>query len=214
LVTQPGTQMVARVTPDRRSALFCDAVTESRTCHLMSVSLSGGPPKLLDQIPDIGDYHCSPAGPCLVAQMYGRDAEYVVFQLDPVKGKSREIYRDADSHSGSPDISPDGKWLAATAETRIVVRSFATGAIAREIPVPGSTHLMLLNYASDGKGFFVGDSLPNEARQLYVDLAGHCTLLWRQLGGSTIWSIQSPDGKHLGMLMYTTDSNVYLLENF
>jgi len=214
LVALPGTQMLPRVTPDGKSALFCDVLPKGRTCRLMMVPLSGGAPTFLEEIPDIGDFHCSPAGPCLVAQMYGLDTDYVVYQLDLAKGKGREIYRDADSHSGSPDISPDGKWLAATSETKIVVRSFATGSIVREIPVPGATRLMMLSFASDGKGVFVGDLLPTEARQLYVDLSGKSTLLWRQPGSSAIWSHHSPDGKHLAMLMYTSDSNVYMVENF
>lgn len=214
LVTMPGSQNLARLTPDGKSALFCDIIFKNRTCRLTLVSLSGGVPQPLEEIPDIGDFHCSRAGTCVLAQMYGINTDYVVFELDLAKGKGREIYRDQDHHSGSPDISPDGKWLAATSETKVVIRSFTTGAIAREIVVPGATRLHTLYYASDGKGFFVGESLPTEGRQYYVDLSGKSTLLWHQAGSGVVWSIHSPDGKHLAMLMYTTDSNVYTVENY
>jgi hypothetical protein len=62
-------------------------------------------------------------------------------------------------------------------------------------------------YAPDGKGFFTGEVSPTEARQLYVDLSGTTTLLWRQPGSSMIWSVPSPDGRNLAMLMYTTEAS-------
>ncbi len=77
-----------------------------------------------------------------------------------------------------------------------------------------ATNLTSLDYAPDGKGFYTGEVLPTEARQLYVDLSGATTLLWRQPGGSTIWSIPSPDGRNLAMLMYTTEANVYMVDGF
>ena len=200
--------------PDGKSVLFCGIVPKQRACRLMRSSLTGGAPELVDTIPAIGDFRCSRAGPCSVAESRGQNAGYIVYELDLSKGKGREIYRDSDKLSGTPDISPDGKWLATVAGTKIVIRSFATGAIAREIQVRGVTHLATLDYAPDGMGFYTGEFLPTEARQLYVDLSGAASLLWRQPGRSTIWSIPSPDGRSLAMLMYTTDANVYMLDTF
>ena len=71
-----------------------------------------------------------------------------------------------------------------------------------------------LDYAPDGKGFYTGEFLPTEARQLYVDRSGKVSLLWRQPGRSTIWGVPSPDGRNLAMLMYTTDANVYMIDSF
>ena len=84
----------------------------------------------------------------------------------------------------------------------------------REIPVRGATKLATLDYAPDGKGFYAGEVSPTEARQLYVDLSGTTTLLWRQPGSSMIWSVPSPDGRNLAMLMYTTEANVYMVDGF
>ena len=64
------------------------------------------------------------------------------------------------------------------------------------------------------KGFYAGEVLPTEARQLYVDLSGATTLLWRQPGSAIIWSVPSPDGRNLAMLMYTTEANVYMVDGF
>jgi hypothetical protein len=214
LVIWPGAQILPRVTPDGKSVLFCSVVPVQHTCRVMRAPLTGGTPELLTVVSNIGDLRCSKAGPCVVVQMGGRNSGFVVSELDLVKGKGREIYRDADSHTGGPDLSPDGKLLAAPSGTKVILRSFSTGALVREIPVRGATHLVSLNYAPDGRGFFSGDASSTEARQLYIDVSGKATLLWRQAGNSVVWAIPSPDGRHLAMLMHTIDSNVYMVEDF
>jgi serine/threonine protein kinase/Tol biopolymer transport system component len=214
LVAEPGTQILSRVTPDGKSLLYCSVVAVQHTCRLMRVPLAGGTPELLAVVGNIGDVRCSNAGPCAIAQMQGENSGDIVFEVDLVKGKGREIYRDADRHIGSPDISPDGKWLASPSGTKVVLRSFSTGEIVREIPVRGATHLHSLYYAPDGKGFFAGDSSATEVRQLYIDLTGNRTVLWRQAGNFVMWAVPSPDGRHLAMVMHTIESNVYSVDNF
>jgi Tol biopolymer transport system component len=209
----PGSQILPRMAPDGKSVLFCSIVPKVRTCRLMSAPLAGGIPQVVDTIAKIGDFRCSAAGPCSVAERRGLNLGYVIYEMDLRKGKGREIYRDA-GPSGTPDISPDGKWLAAVSGNKIIVRSFSTGEVVREIPVREATKLASLDYAPDGKGFYTGEALPTEARQLYVDLSGTATLLWRQPGSSLIWGVPSPDGRNLAMLMYTTDANVYMVDGF
>jgi serine/threonine protein kinase len=214
IAVEPGTQILSRVIPDGKSILYCSIVPTQHTCRLMRWSLAGGTPELLAVVPNIADIRCSTAGPCEIAQMQGEDLGNATFEMDSVKGIGREIYRDADKHAGSPDISPDGKWLASPSGTKVIVRSFSTGAVVREIPVRGAASLHTLYYAPDGKGFFAGDSSSTETRQLYVDLTGKTTLLWRQAGNYVMWAVPSPDGRHLAMVMHTIESNVYSVENF
>jgi Tol biopolymer transport system component/tRNA A-37 threonylcarbamoyl transferase component Bud32 len=214
LVQGPGTQILPRMAPDRQSVLFCSMVPIEGTCQLMRAPVSGGTPRLVDAIAQIEDFRCAAAGPCSVAQRLGQDAGHAVFEMNLVRGKGREIYREAGNLSGTPDISPDGKWHAAESGTTIVLRSFANGADVRKIPVRGTTRLATLDYAPDGKGFYAGDVSPTGARQLYIDLSGTTTVLWRQPGSSIIWAVPSPDGKNLAMLMYTTEANVYQIDGF
>ena len=75
-------------------------------------------------------------------------------------------------------------------------------------------NLVNLDYAADGKGFFAGQTTPTETRQLYVDLSGKASVLWRQAGKSAVWGIPSPDGNYLAMMVYTDDSNVYTINDF
>lgn len=38
--------------------------------------------------------------------------------------------------------------------------------------------------------------------------------MWDQKGGLVTWGDHSPDGRHLAILGYTVDSNVWMIENF
>jgi hypothetical protein len=176
----------------------------------------GGQPEFLFDASNIMGLRCSRNGPCVLAER--RDETMVVSEVDPVKGvKTREIYHDRAAASAAPDLSPDGKWLATLAGTKIVFRSFATGRVDREISLRGATDfgdLVSLDYAPDGKGFFAGQNAPTETRQLYIDLSGKTTVLWRQAGSFMVWGIPSPDGRHLAMMMHTDDSNVYTVQGF
>lgn len=212
VVEWAGKQAVGRLAPGGQSVLFCSMVPKERMCRLMRAPLGGGSPELVDTIQDFGDLRCSAAGRCAVTEMGGPRPGHVISELDPVKGKGREIYRDSDRRSGTADVSPDGKWVANLSGTKILVRSFATGAMAREIQVSGARMLATLYYAPDGKGFYAGEYLPTEARQLYVDLSGKATVLWRQPGRAINWGVPSPDGKMLALMMLTTDANVYMVD--
>ena len=145
---EPGSQILSRVTPDGKSIVYCSIVPVQHTCRLTRVLLAGGTPVLLDVLPNIADCAAPTAGPCVIAQMQGPDSGDIVFEMDLETGKGREIYRDADKHVAAPDISPDGKWLASPSGRKVIVRSFSTGEVVREIEVRGATisaHPVLLS---------------------------------------------------------------------
>jgi len=212
MVVMPGDQLLARVTPDGNSVLFWAYDRTKRTMQMMRLPIGGGTPEPLPNLRKFGGFKCSRAGLCEVVQKDG--AEYLIFELDPVKGKVREIYRDSQERL---DVSPDGKVIAAPSgngsETKIVLRSFSTGAIIREIPIRGVTKFTSFDYDASGKGFFVGDRSLTEIRELYIDLSGNVSVLYRQPGSIPgIWGIPSPDGKYLALMMFTDDANVYMVE--
>ena len=214
LVFGPSRQIIVRATPDGNWTLFYGRDGAKR--GLMRAPMKGGRAELLYEVSGVMGLRCSRVGPCIVSERH--DGAVVVSELDAVKGtKGREIYRDAGVSFAGPDVSPDAKWLATPSGTKIILRSFATGEVVREIPVRGATNamnLVNLDYAADGKGFFAGQTTPTESRQLYIDLSGKASVLWRQAGKSTVWGVPSPDGRYLAMMVYTDDSNVYTLDDF
>ena len=70
------------------------------------------------------------------------------------------------------------------------------------------------DWAPDGKGFYVSSRSPRGATLLYIDVGGHAIPMWEQKGSFETWGVPSPDGRHLAILGYTVDSNVWMLENF
>jgi Tol biopolymer transport system component len=212
LVAGPGGQILPRLAPDGKSVLFCSRDRGKRV--LMRTPVGGGTAELLFEAPNLADFRCSRAGTCSITER--KDGATVVSELDLINGKGREIYRVVTGSYATPDLSPDGKWFATASGTKVVVRSFSTGAVVREIAVRGipNPNVVTLDYAPDGKGFFAGDTTPTDARQLYIDLSGQASVLWRQAGPLPTWGVPSPDGKYLAMMVYTDDSNVYMLERF
>ncbi len=217
LVTMAGNQLLAR-SGYKDSLLFLNYdPAKDEHSQLMRVSARGGTAELVPNAARVGfNYWCSAAGPCLIAQKQ-EDGQFVIAELDVEKGKGREIYKEA--HVDHLYLSPDGKWIADTAgsgaETKIVVRSFATGKVEREIPIHGVTKLVSFDYASDGKGFFVGDQTLTEDRELFVDDSGNSFLLWSQPGtASEIWGVPSPDGKYLALVLTPDDANVFTVDDF
>jgi len=76
-------------------------------------------------------------------------------------------------------------------------------------------HPLLIAWAADGKGVFVNFWNKDSADLVHVTLAGKVEPLiqngYRQSVGKLL---PSPDGKFLAYQAETTDSNVWMVENF
>jgi Tol biopolymer transport system component len=70
------------------------------------------------------------------------------------------------------------------------------------------------NWSPDGKGFYVGSSSPSGVTLLYIDVNGRASPVWEQKTSFDIWTVPSPDGRHLALEGWTVNSNVWMLENF
>jgi len=217
LVDLRGSQNSARFAPDGQTVLFRLTPLGARSYEVMRIGPTSGKP---EPIPDLGqttNFRCSASGPCIFVTR--QSGTLVCSEFDPSKGKTREIYREP-AGAGDPDVSPDGKWLAyvlaASEGNKIVVRSTESGEVKREIAVGTATKLLNLDWAADGKGFYSSQSSKTEAQLLHIDESGKVTVLWTEPGTGTfgIWAIPAPDGKHLALAMYSTQSEIYAVENF
>jgi hypothetical protein len=85
----------------------------------------------------------------------------------------------------------------------------------RQIQVKGWTNLRSFVWAADGKGLFVTAGIRNGMELLHVDLQGNAHALWENTGatGETL-GFPSPDGRHLAFNGWTTNGNMWMLENY
>jgi Tol biopolymer transport system component len=160
---------------------------------------------------------------CLVGEQSEDQKQLIFTAFDPLKGKDREVMR-IPTNPGFAynsmyrwDLSPDGSQLAISypaGENRIRLVPLRGGA-PRDLVINGWNGFNEgPDWSPNGKGFYLSSSSPRGATLLYVDLKGHATALWEQKGGASTWGVPSPDGRHLAILGYTMDSNVWMIENF
>ncbi len=157
------------------------------------------------------------------------DRKQLVFSgFNPMKGRGPEASRFDIGPNTNPagflpeirapyvwGLSPDGTRVAALKRSgaQIYILSLDSRAV-REIAVKGWNNFQALDWAVDGKGLFASSSTPQGAALLYVDLRGSARVLWQQRGWTGTGGVPSPDGRHLAMVAFANDSNVWMIENF
>jgi Tol biopolymer transport system component len=187
--------------------------------ELRRVPVSGGPSELVLASPRLDDYRCAraPATLCLVSEPTGDRKQLVFTTFDPVKGRGHEVIRVATEARAFDhwDLSPDGSQIALLwrRENRVRLLPLAGGK-PRDLVVSGWLGLNSLDWSPDGKGLYVSSRSPRGATLLYIDLNGRASPIWEQKGSYVVWGDPSPDGRHLAILGWTRDSNVWMLENF
>lgn len=142
---------------------------------------------------------------------------FVFYALDLFRGKGDRIVACEREQNWSWSLSPDGSRMLFAKpkehKTQFEVLTLSDRTW-RTLPVgPGLGHGDVA-WAADGNGFFLAVNAPgNEANLFYVTLTGKVKLLWRNL--QSLDNPQpSPDGKYLAYSSQTTDTNVWMLENF
>jgi hypothetical protein len=145
--------------------------------------------------------------------------QMIVTALDPLKGRGPELFRFAlvaNDENWSLDLSPDGNRVAVTRSLAgpIYILSLR-GQVLQQVQVKGWSNLESLLWAADGKGLFVTAVIRNGRELLHVDLQGNANVLWENTGGSgeTV-AFPSPDGRHLAYNGWTTNGNMWMMENF
>jgi Tol biopolymer transport system component len=217
LATGPDRQVIPRMTPDGRGILFVSWPAESefqRTpARMMLMPSAGVVPHQVAMIPDYAHHRCGAAG-CLVEQF--SDKSRIVSEFDPERGKGRELFRH-DRGDGDVALSPDGQrlaWVLAGARgsgTRIRIAD-GSGTTVSDIEVHGATFLRALDWQHDGQGFYAGSELIGKgAALMHIDMNGKSRVLWEQPAAQMIWGVPSPDGRHLGVLGASRESNVWML---
>ena len=215
-----------RVTPDGNSIVYLGIGEKGPWPArgpepVMRVSVTGGPSQRLFTARAYSLMTCSrsPSNLCVIGEPIEDGKQLVVSVLDPLKGRGRELFRFAlvaNDDSWFLDLSPDGSRVAATRTLAgpIYILSLG-GQVLQQVQVRGWSNLQSLIWAADGKSFFVVAGIRNGRELLNVDLQGNAHALWENTGGSAETLVySSPDGRHLAFSGWTTNGNMWMLENF
>ena len=213
----PNVAAMAEFSPDGKWILFTEfAGPPSHAVGIFRVPAEGGKPTQLHTTGTVEEFHCptSSQGSCVVRET-NDDKESVFYALDPIQGMRQELAHIPSEPTilGDWSVSPDGA-IVATANhdpenpgIQLIPLGSHRSIQPSAIPVPGFGVVRGVTWASDAKGFFVETKTTTGYDLLYVNRAGHATLL-RQ-SPIAIWGVPSRDGKKLAFPSLTVASNVW-----
>lgn len=226
------------LSPDGKSILYFVYPTDwgrSQPVGLMRVPLAGGAQQLVlsSSFGAAPSVRCArnPATLCVIAETTPDHTQLVFTEVDPVRGRGREITRfeiktTPDAHY-TWDLSPDGTRIAILkqSEATITLVSLA-GKPTQAIVVKASPKLYSLDWSADGQGLFVSALANVGSTLLHLDLKGNAQTLWYSKGGIrqpgdlflsgalAPRAVPSPDGRYLAIQGQSVSSNVWMIENF
>jgi Tol biopolymer transport system component len=219
----PDQPWMPRLSPDGKYILFISNPegTKGGAQRIMRVGSSGEAPQSVLDVPRFGNFACprAPAEACLAARSSEDGKKLIFTAFDPLLGKPHDVLT-LDIHSGTiynwmP--SPDGSSIAFTAYSPVdnVIRIVSLkGGPERDVRVKGGAGFNSIDWAGDGKSFFVSSQSPTSSTLLHVDMKGNATVLWDQRGAWRTWAIAAPNGRELAIQGMTSSSNVWMIENF
>ena len=210
----------ASFSPDGQWILYM-ALPEARSpggsipVRIMRVPVSGGPPQLVLTALGTTDIHCTraPANLCVFDEQ--QQGHLVFTSVNPIKGRERALANmEMEPSTEIPwDLSPDGSQIVMTSEGRIRLLSLKSG-VTTDLAVKGWNSFGEVDWSADGNALFVSSSTPDGATLLRVNLEGEARALWHQKLSLGTKGVPSPDGRHLAVAGWTTDSNAWMIENF
>jgi hypothetical protein len=187
----------------------------------MLVPANGGPARTVFVAKPWSLLTCakSVASFCAIAEPTDDKAQLIMSVIDPLHGRGRELIRipiDPNDKDWWVDLSPDGSQIAETRTPAGPINILSLrGKPTRQIELKGWSNTLALTWAADGKGLFVVSGNRGNRIALHVDFDGRAHPLWESQGatGETLVT-PSPDGRHLAMQTWTTNGNMWMLENF
>jgi hypothetical protein len=193
-------------------------VTYTSTRPIMRIPTAGGVPQQVLSAPPILSHRCAArANLCVTSEIPAGTNQLVFTAFDPIQGRGRVLVRfDADPTAGySWDLSSDGTRVAIhkRREARIDIVSL-TGGPPQQVLISGWTSHQGVDWAADGKGFFIGNKVPGGTALLYADLQGNTRTIWTQPHGLRSSGVPSADGRHLAMLGWVARSGLWMIEDF
>ena len=225
IVSTAATEMLPQLASGGRFVLYAAHAPENeqpwyyhpRTYKLMRVAVNGGTPEEVPIGGNVDEFRCASdtRHRCVLRSTEGQSRIY--YELDPVRGKGRELARIRSSSEvlGDWDVSPDGTEVAIPNHDarggRIRVVALEPNdkePREHEVILPEVSGLRGLVWAADGRHWFASIDTSIGNQLLYVNREGG----FHSLGDIQGWAVPSPDGRHMAFLNRTIASNVWLLQ--
>jgi serine/threonine protein kinase len=221
LVAGPDDLGAIRVSPDGAWLIYqgpSKPEDPSAPDRVMRVPITGGPSQLVMRARGFDGAGCgrSPATLCVAFESDKDRKQVILTAFDPLKGRGAELGRlDIPDGVYNFDLSPDGTRVALLTGRNGPIHILSLrGRAPEEIQVKGWSSFADLDWAADGKGLYVASRIPGGCALLYVDLQGQANVLWEEHGGTTTFARPSPDGRHVAMLGWSVNRNIWMMENF
>ena len=191
--------------------------------HLMRVPLVGGHPEVV-LTGHFEGQGCalSPATLCVFAERTPDRKQLIFTRFDPLNGRGKELTRtDVDSNTEYEwNLSPDGARIAFHKRTEAPIQIISlVGQTTKQLNATGWNSIENLHWAADGNGLYSASRTVDSSVLLYLDLQGNTRLMWEQKGtmgndSAGTSGIPSPNGRHIAMMGYTYNANMWMLEDF
>jgi eukaryotic-like serine/threonine-protein kinase len=223
----PGVGFRPGVTPDGEWLLYAyhpyansgNGQDPNSPYNVRRVPLGGGSPE--DVVSgNIRAIRCGipPSGLCVLLEQSPDENQLIFYALDltgrgPVLAK---LNIDPNMSDWDWEVAPHGDRIAfvETRKGRVQILSLR-GADTQEFTVKGWREMDNVFWAADGRGLYFSSPTPLGAALLRSDLAGNVQVLYQQGGGIHQTSgIPSPDGRHLAMLGWSLNGNIWMMDNF
>ena len=202
---------------DRNQVLFqqFDEKLGPRAQRLMRISTEGGKAAAVPTGGPYDEFRCASSGVRCVIRI-AENKQHVYFELDPFRGRGRELLRITETAGlmGDWSLSSDGSMVAIpnhdlqTAVIRVIrLQPEAGGGGEWEVSVPGLANLRGIQWAASDLGWFASALSPTGVALLYIDKKGQFLTL--RDSPIVTWGVPSPNGQHLAFVDQEVQSNLW-----
>ncbi len=219
VATSDRAAVLPQVSPDGRWVLYAQGSLggELGKYTLMRVPVGGGAPVEVPIGEPLDEFRCAvgAGARCVLRSTVGRQYR-VFYELDPIRGKGRELARTAWFWEAlwDWDLVSDGSEVAipnhsqSSARIHLVPLNPPSGAGERDVVLAGLNNLSGIVSATGKQGWFVS---------VYAHLRDHIFFAypdgkWRSLGGLQGWVIPSPDGRRVAFRDRTIATNAWIIK--
>lgn len=218
LATGNGTNITPQLSPDGRWILYCsfrDPSPAARAAQkVMRIPAAGGQPEVVPTGP-YDEFRCAlqPGKRCVLRTVENR--QYVYSELDPLRGRGRELARIAWTPSilGDWALSADGSDVAIPnhdpRQAQILLISLDTPS-TRELAMPILGGLLGLVADRKGDGWFASARASQGVKLLHIGRDGRFQVL-KECPIAT-WAIPSPDGRHVAFVDQALFANIWKVD--